>query len=397
MRRIVKFLRSQVEEFLAGGLVAVVGFVAYYWFVLSGAWVYRSGVKMGNTALEYIAEKVPNIGGWNVSGMMGNLVYERNAGDHVFEALVFWGVVFLYFAIRRTIHFCRRLLRRRWEETTGPRAEIPLAANESLINETASLEAPARGASRSMRSLKVFYSIMGDLMWVLTVASFAVLVGLLPKLAAQPVPFFGTVVQALIYLMFPATVLLVIFNMLSGRWPAEGWHRTRNIWVSGLSFFALGAIAFMLFVLNKGETGLPTALVVTVPGSAPFSGTWTFDVDLFAKVGLISAWVFAFIDWWYTKGEEYVATSQGNGAAFVALRQQLAEEQRVNAMLRAQIESMGAAPAAAATNPSLAAPTPDSQQPGFPFKIRPVVLPAVYLKPGEQAPPVSDAPAANAA
>lgn len=197
-----------------------------------------------------------------------------------------------------------------------------------------------------MRALKALYSVMGDLMWVLSIFAFAVLVGLFPKVAIQPVPYFGTALQALIYLMVPAIILLVGFNMLSGRWPAAG-HRTRNIWVSRIAFFALVAIALVLFVMNKGETGLPV-LTVNIPAPAPVAGTWTFDVDLLAKFALGGAIFFAFFDWWFTKGDDYLASSTSN-AAFIAVQQD-------NANLRAQLAERDSARSAglSPTEPSSA-------------------------------------------
>lgn len=150
-----------------------------------------------------------------------------------------------------------------------------------------------------MRALGKLYSIVADTMWVLTVIAFVFLLGIFPQVSIMTVPYYdGTVSQLLIMLMAPAGMLLVGFNLLSGRWPIAE-HRKRNVWASRLSFWALVVIAVVVFLVNKGVTGLP---VLTFEN-------WTFDVDLLAKIGLFITMAFALIDTLYTKGDDYVATS----------------------------------------------------------------------------------------
>ena len=150
-----------------------------------------------------------------------------------------------------------------------------------------------------MRTLGKLYSNMADLMWFLTVIAFVFLLGIFPQVSVMPVPYYGgTVAQLLIMLMAPAIVVLVFFNLLSGRWPVAD-HRKRNVWTARLACAALILTALIVFLVNKGATGLP---VLTLD-------KWTLDVDMLAKIGLFGTMVFAAVDAIYTKGDDYVATS----------------------------------------------------------------------------------------
>ncbi len=175
-----------------------------------------------------------------------------------------------------------------------------------------------------------FNSLAADIMWILTVPAVAVLVGLLPQVGNQPAPFFGTVTQALIYLSVPMTLALVLFNGLSGRWPAPEFRRWNTL-ISGLAFFALGVIIFVLYFVHKGATGLPV-LTATLP--APVSQTFALDMDLIAKTVLFGLTLFALVDWKYTKGQDYLATSSADEARAV-----LQEE---NENLREQVQGLQA-------------------------------------------------------
>jgi len=170
-----------------------------------------------------------------------------------------------------------------------------------------------------MRKRGKLYSIVADTMWVLTVIAFAFLLGIFPQVSTMVVPYYGgTVAQLLIMMMAPAIAMLVFFNLHSGRWPVAE-HRRRNIWTSRLACGALVVIALVVFLANKGLTGLP---VLTYQD-------WTFNVDLLAKIALFGTIAFAVIDFFYTKGDDYVASSV-NDTAFNDL-------QLENANLRAQL------------------------------------------------------------
>ena len=150
-----------------------------------------------------------------------------------------------------------------------------------------------------MRTLGKLYSNMADLMWFLTVIAFVFLLGIFPQVSVMPVPYYGgTVAQLLIMLMAPAIVVLVFFNLLSGRWPVAD-HRKRNVWTARLACGALILTALIVFLVNKGATGLP---VLTLD-------KWTLDVDMLAKIGLFGTMAFAIIDAVFTKGDDFVVSS----------------------------------------------------------------------------------------
>ena len=160
-----------------------------------------------------------------------------------------------------------------------------------------------------MRTLGKLYSNMADLMWFLTVIAFVFLLGIFPQVSVMPVPYYGgTVAQLLIMLMAPAIVVLVFFNLLSGRWPVAN-HRKRNVWTARLACGALILTALIVFLVNKGATGLP---VLTLD-------KWTLDVDMLAKIGLFGTMAFAIIDAVFTKGDDFVASSVSD-AAFTDLQ-----------------------------------------------------------------------------
>ena len=226
-----------------------------------------------------------------------------------------------------------------------------------------------------MRTLGKLYSTVADAMWILTVIAFIFLLGIFPQVSVMPVPYYGgTVAQLLIMLMAPAIAVLIFSNLLSGRWPVAE-HRRRNVWIARLACGVLAFIALGVFLVNKGATGLP---VLTFD-------KWTLDVDLLAKIGLFGTMAFAIIDAVFTKGDDFVASSVSD-TAFTDL-------QLENANLRAQLAARHAVTASASASTRAPAGSVGSPRAGdgFPFPIRPVILPAVYLRPGEQVPQYQNA------
>lgn len=303
------------------------------------------------------------------------MVFAIKGGDYI----LFWAVVLLAVLVFGMYIGCNM-------------QEQGIVVTEEVTPAAAPAVAPIEtGGKKSMRGLGKIYSSVADLMWVFTVVGFIFLLGIFPQVSTMVVPYYGgTVAQLLIMLMAPALLMLVFFNLLSGRWPVAE-HRRRNVWIARLACGVLVLTALVVFLANKGLTGLP---VLTFEG-------WTVDIDLLAKIALFGTIAFAVVDAVFTKGDDYVASSVSNTAfadlqqANANLRTHLAESQRENANLRAQLATARGTGtttmSAPARMPTESVVTPRPTGDGFPFPIRPVILPAVYLRPGEQVPPYQDA------
>ncbi len=249
------------------------------------------------------------------------------------------------------------------------RSSPPRAAAAASSTSPAPQGAPqyATGDQRTMRTLGKISSNTADLLWAFTVIGFVLLLGIFPKVSAIEVPYFDrSIVQLLVLTMAPALMALVFFNLLSGRWPVAE-HRRRNLIVSRLAFIALLVIAGVVFLLNRGVTGLP---VLTFQ-------EWTVDVDLLAKIGLVGAIIFSFVDYIYTKGDDFVASSmKDQDSIAAALRARVSALEGENARLNGLVAQRPAykppaAPSAANLSPVYPAPVaaavvsgPVGQEPG---------------------------------